>query len=486
MSVELLSILILVAIFAISTTLGIHMGALAIAAAFILGVFIADLDVPAGDTAADVVAGGFPGDLFIILAGVTFLFAIAKSNGTVDWLIYASVRAVGGRVVYIPWIFFAITGILTGVGAVVPAAVAIIAPIGITFALRYGIHPLLMGLMVINGATAGGFSPISIFGIITNGVVDNADLEGSPLFLFLASLVFNTILGVITFVLFGGTKLFGRREDPTAVSTADGSTSEGSGSTGTGSTGTGSTGPAGQSAQAPHGSGTSTGTSGAAQSGVATTGPARAGAEDDDPANTRLTPIRMLTVAAILLVALGALFLELDPGFTAFAAAAIIAFADPAGTKGAVNQIAWPTVLLVCGIVTYVTLLDDEIGTVDWLGDNVASIGAALFAAVLILYIGGVVSAFASTTGILGALIPLAVPFLQDGEIGAIGLITALAISSSVVDSSPFSTSGSLVVANTPEDNRDFVFRRLMQWGFSMVAIVPPVTWLIFVAPGWL
>ena len=37
---------------------------------------------------------------------------------------------------------------------------------------------------------------------------------------------------------------------------------------------------------------------------------------------------------------------------------------------------------------------------------------------------GGVVSAFASTTGILGALIPLAVPFLQgDNAIGAIGLI---------------------------------------------------------------
>ena len=105
----------------------------------------------------------------------------------------------------------------------------------------------------------------------------------------------------------------------------------------------------------------------------------------------------------------------------------------------------------------------------------------------LILYIGGVVSAFASTTGILGALIPLAVPFLQsDSGIGAIGLITALAISSSVVDSSPFSTSGSLVVANSFEEDRDFVFRRLMQWGFTMVALAPPVTWLILVAPGWL
>ena len=36
----------------------------------------------------------------------------------------------------------------------------------------YRINPLLMGLMVIHGAQGGGFSPISIYGGITNQVVD--------------------------------------------------------------------------------------------------------------------------------------------------------------------------------------------------------------------------------------------------------------------------------------------------------------------------
>ena len=90
------------------------------------------------------------------------------------------------------------------------------------------------------------------------------------------------------------------------------------------------------------------------------------------------------------------------------------------------------------------------------------------------------------TTGILGALIPLAVPFRLAGQVGAVGLITALAISASVVDSSPFSTSGALVLANAPEDQRDVVYRRLLQWGFSMVALAPLVTWLVLVVPGWL
>jgi di/tricarboxylate transporter len=151
-----------------------------------------------------------------------------------------------------------------------------------------------------------------------------------------------------------------------------------------------------------------------------------------------------------------------------------------------VGQIAWPTVLLICGIVTFVGLMQDQ-DVPGWLGDNVASLGVPLIAALLICYIGGIVSAFASTTGILGALIPLAVPFLQGEEaVGAIGLITALALSSSIVDSSPFSTSGALIVANATEAERDKTFRTLMIWGFSMVAIIPLVTWLVLVVPGWL
>ena len=65
-------------------------------------------------------------------------------------------------------------------------------------------------------------------------------------------------------------------------------------------------------------------------------------------------------------------------------------------------------------------------------------------------------------------------------------MIIALCIASSVVDSSPFSTSGALVVANSPEDRRDFVYKRLMQWGMSMIIIAPVTAWAIFVLPGWL
>jgi di/tricarboxylate transporter len=279
--------------------------------------------------------------------------------------------------------------------------------------------------MVANGGSAGSFSPIGIFGSITNGVVERNQLAGNPAVLFFASMAFSIVLGVIASLVFRGASV---ARDPAAPT-------------------------------------------------------ATAAAEPDGV--HRLNRQRAVTLVALTSLAVGALFFGLDVGFSAFVVAVILSALDPRGARGAVEQIAWPTVLLVCGIVTYVSLME-TLGTIAWLGQTAAGIGDVMIAALVICYIGGVVSAFASTTGILGALIPLAVPFLKTGSVGAVGLITALAISASVVDSSPYSTSGSLVVANALPHERDHVYRRLMQWGFTMVALAPIAAWLVFVLPGWL
>lgn len=150
MSDHVISLIALALVFTVATFTSVHMGALAIVAAFVVGTFFVH-------ESADEIFGGFPGDLFVVLVGVTFLFAIAKNNGTVDWLVHASTRAVRGRIALIPWVMFLVTAVLTAVGAVVPAAVAIIAPIGMGFAVRYRINPVLLGLFIINGASAGGF-----------------------------------------------------------------------------------------------------------------------------------------------------------------------------------------------------------------------------------------------------------------------------------------------------------------------------------------
>ncbi|WP_030606149.1 SLC13 family permease [Streptomyces fulvoviolaceus] len=466
MSPELISILVLVVVFVIATTRSVNMGALAFAAAFGVGELVADLD-------ADGIFAGFPGDLFVVLVGVTYLFAIARANGTTDWLVHAAIRLVRGRVALIPWVMFALTGSLTAIGAVSPAAVAIVAPIALSFAARYGISPLLMGAMVVHGAQGGGFSPISIYGTIVNGIVEREKLPGNEVFLFLASLVVNIVIAAVMFVLFGGLKLWKQgavtAEDALGSGGATGKTEKGDapeGGTGTepdSTSGTGAT---------PAGTGTGTGTATA----VAT--------RPDAPDTTRLTPARIATLTALVALVVAVLAFDLDAGLTSITLAVVLSTAWPEDSRRAVGQIAWSTVLLICGMLTYIGVLE-EMGTIKWAGEGVSGIGVPLLAAVLLCYIGAIVSAFASSVGIMGALIPLAVPFLAQGEIGAVGMVAALAVSATVVDVSPFSTNGALVLAAAPDVDRERFFRQLMIYGGIVVAVVPAVVWLVMVVPGW-
>ncbi|MEU9881174.1 SLC13 family permease [Streptomyces phaeochromogenes] len=453
MSAELISILVLVVVFVIATTRSINMGALAFAAAYGVGELVADLD-------ADKIFAGFPGDLFVVLVGVTYLFAIARANGTTDWLVHASIRLVRGRVVLIPWVMFVLTGALTAIGAVSPAAVAIVAPIALSFAARYQISPLLMGAMVVHGAQGGGFSPISIYGTIVNGIVEREKLPGNEIALFLASLVVNLVIAAVVFVLFGGLKL---RNDESVTETVSVSASS----------------SASSSAPSPASSSAS---SSVPASSSASAGADEKGEPEDD--TTRLNPARMATLAALVALVVAVLAFDLDAGLTSITLAVLLSTCWPEDSRNAVTQIAWPTVLLICGVLTYVGVLD-EMGTIDWAGEGVSDIGVPLLSAVLLCYIGALVSAFASSVGIMGALIPLAVPFLAQGEIGAVGMVAALAVSATVVDVSPFSTNGALVLAAAPGVDRERFFRQLMMYGGIVVAVVPAVVWLALVVPGW-
>lgn len=455
MSPELISVLVLAVVFVIATTRSVNMGALAFAAAFGVGTLVADLD-------ADGVFAGFPGDLFVVLVGVTYLFAIARANGTTDWLVYAAVRLVRGRVALIPWVMFALTGALTAIGAVSPAAVAIVAPIALSFAARYHISPLLMGALVVHGAQAGGFSPISIYGSIVNGIVDREGLPGSEITLFLASLLANFAIAVVVFVVCGGLKLW-RQGAVTDIGAGPAEAPGGKDSGGDGGSG------------APGTGGTGTRTAPA---------PTTVGTLPDAPAPVALTAPVIATLVSLVALVVAVLGFDLDAGLTAITLAVVLSTAWPEDSRKAVGQIAWPTVLLICGVLTYVGVLD-EMGTITWAGEGVGGIGVPLLAAVLLCYIGGIVSAFASSVGIMGALIPLAVPFLAQGEIGAVGMVAALAVSATVVDVSPFSTNGALVLAAASDVDRDRFFRQLMAYGGIVVAAVPAVVWLVMVVPGW-
>lgn len=456
MSAELIPIIALVVMFLAATVFPVNMGALGFVAAFFVGT------IAVGMGTDDIIAG-FPSSLFLTLVGITYLFAIAQNNGTVDLLVRGAVRLVGGRVALIPWVMFGITGVLTSIGALGPAAVAIVAPIALGFAARYKINALLMGMMVIHGAQAGGFSPISIYGVTVNNIAQKAGLVNSPLTLFLGSMLFNAAIGALLFMFLGGRALLGR-----SVHDEDGNRPEGdSGGVG-----------GGGSRTVMRGFGSSTPT----PSGQTVT------VENAPPLATAVKAItfdQILTLVGLASLALFSLVLDLDVGFVSMTVAVVLALASPKAQKGAINQISWSTVLLIGGVLTFVGVLQ-EAGTVEYVGDAVAGIGIPLLVALLLCYIGAIVSAFASSTAILGVTIPLAVPFLLAGEVGAIGVIVALSIASTIVDVSPFSTNGALVLANAQDIDRDVFYKQILKYSALVVVVGPLIAWAVLVVPGWL
>ena len=96
----LMSILALVVLVAIScVNEDLNVGFLGIGFAIIVG------GVWGGLSGAKVM-GSFPLSLFMILAGVTFLFGMAQTNGTMEKLTAYSVRVCKGNTALIPFIIF--------------------------------------------------------------------------------------------------------------------------------------------------------------------------------------------------------------------------------------------------------------------------------------------------------------------------------------------------------------------------------------------
>jgi di/tricarboxylate transporter len=400
----------LVLIFVAGTLRPINLGTLALAMTFLVGW------LGAGEPVKDMY-GGFPVELLVLLAGVTYLFGIAETNGTVARVVHGSARLAAGRRALIPWVVFVLAALPAMAGALGSAGVALLAPFSLRLAERHDIDRRMIGLMVVHGAGAGNFSPLNVLGAIVQQAMAKSGLAMSAPALFWWNLAYNAALAAVIYVLFGGLRL-GRGEP-----------------------------------------------------------------DRTEPLPPPLRADQVCTLLALLVVAVAALGFGLSIGFVAFAAAAALQLAFPATSAGAEQRIAWGVVLLVCGIVTYVAALQ-RYGTVEAIGASLAGLGAPLLTAFLICALGAVTSAFASSAGILGALIPLAAPFMAQGHVAATAFVVALALSATVVDATPFSTVGALVVANAAEAERPRVYRGLLMWGAAMVLTAPPLTWLLFILPA--
>jgi di/tricarboxylate transporter len=292
---------------------------------------------------------------------------------------------------------------------------------------KYDINSRLAGLMVAHGSCAGNFSPVNPLGAIVNGTVARSGLSGDPSAVFAGNFIYNVVVGVFIYVAFGGIDLVRRGRVDIGADAARGET-----------------------------------------------------AENLSVSSAALVLGRVATLVGIVLAAVGALVFRLDLGMLTLSAAVVLHLLFPGTSKGAFNKVNWGTVVLICGVVTYMALMQ-RMGTIKMVGDSVAGVSTPMLGALAICAVAAVTSAFASSAGVIGVLIPLSVPLLSTGEVNVIGVIIALAISATVVDASPFSAVGALVLANCPERDQERMFRDLFLWGMLMVVTAPLATSLFFV-----
>lgn len=170
MNIATITLLSLVVTIAIGYFFDVNTGLLGMAMAFIVGQFVVGLS-------AKEIIGGFPTSTFITLLAMTFLFSIAKVNGTLETIAYKIVALTKGKTQLLPFVFFVITGILSAIGAGPIVAPALLFPIATSVGKKEKISDIVMIIAVNTGGLAGGLTPFGPSGIIANNLSNEIGIE---------------------------------------------------------------------------------------------------------------------------------------------------------------------------------------------------------------------------------------------------------------------------------------------------------------------
>jgi di/tricarboxylate transporter len=200
MNPAVLSLIALLAAIVLSMVTRLNVGILGLAFAWVIGTYVAGLRV-------DEVAAGFPSALFLTLAGVTLLFALAESNGTLERVAHRAIGVARGRAPLVPLLFFLIALVLSSVGPGSITTVALLIPVAMAVGMRAGVPAFLIALMVANGANAGNLSPISAVGVIANSRMAEAGIGGHEGLVWLANFVAHALVAIAAYVILGGWRL---------------------------------------------------------------------------------------------------------------------------------------------------------------------------------------------------------------------------------------------------------------------------------------
>ena len=435
--VSILALVILVGISCVNEDLNV--GFLGIAFGIIVG------GVFAG-TPASKVMNAFPLSLFMILVGVTFLFAMAQTNGTMEKLTAYSIRACKGNTALVPIIIYILATFITTIGPGNIAGCALMAPVAMAIASKVKMPAFLMTLLVVGACNGAAFSPFAPTGIISNGIIAKCAPElGIPadyLNTLAWKIHFNSTIaqGFVNiggFFVMGGLKWI--REQKGAALDID------------------------ELAPKP------------------------------EPFNAAQTTTLLLVAILIILVVVPGLpgvkgtlpktitNMLSNVGSISFVLSIVLMLTGYGDSKAAVKVMPWSVIMMVCGVSVLIDVMD-KAGGLNFLVEVMASVAGPTTICFWTAFVPAVISAYSSSSGVVMPMFLPMTPGLVELTGGdPIAIISAIDVGSHLVDTSPLSTLGALCIASAgEEEDKGVLFRKLLIWGLSMSIVSGIVCYVFF------
>jgi Na+/H+ antiporter NhaD/arsenite permease-like protein len=424
MNLAWISLAALIVAITLSMVTSVNVGVVSLAMAWIVGVYLGGMPVAK-------VIGTFPIDLLLNLIGITLLFGMANSNGTLGRMAARAVRMCKGSAGVIPIMFFLIAVTLASIGPGNIATTAIMAPMAMAVAARAAIPPFLMALMVGNGAQAGALSRFAPTGLIVNKNMEAIGLPGHETQTYLNNLMAHAVVTFVAYFIFGGWKLFTRpKTAPVQMAQSD-----------------------------------------------------QAGARADDEV-IDVEPFEWthwLTLSVLIALVIAVIQLQAHVGMAALTGAAFLSLMRAANEKEAIKKMPWSVILMVCGVTVLIGVLSAQRG-MELFTELLARIATPSTVTFMIALVTGAVSVYSSTSGVvLPAFLPTVPGLAQRLGVDPLSIAASMYVGGHLVDLSPLSTIGALCIAALPnEADAKKLFNQLLWWGLSMMIVGALICWILF------
>ena len=171
MNLGLLSLLLLALAIVVGFLWNGNVGLLCVGLAMVLTLFYGE------SISAEDVISGFNTSLFIQMVGVSYLFSIIQSNGTLELAAKKIVSLVPARAIPVVMFFIGMALSASGPGSI--PCLAIIPVIAIPLSVSAGINPIMTSIIGDMGAMAGRMSPLTPEAAVVRTLMEAQGLDGN-------------------------------------------------------------------------------------------------------------------------------------------------------------------------------------------------------------------------------------------------------------------------------------------------------------------